>query len=139
MSNIYIRRALEVQLDSIVPEIETAWENTCFIPVNDVPYQLVHLLFATPINPSIGGVGSTILTRQSGFLQVSLMYPLQSGTLVIDSRVDLIKASFKRGTTLVNSGQTIVIKNTPDVTNIGRDNDRWRIAVKIPFYSNVFL
>jgi hypothetical protein len=138
MSNVAIRRALEIALDNITPALTTAWENASFKPINEVPYQLVNLLFATPENPAIGGSGSTTLSHQRGFLQVSLMYPLQAGTAAVDTRAALIKTTFKRGISLTNAGQVVVIRNTPEVTPGVRDNDRWRIAVKIPFYANVF-
>lgn len=138
MSNLAIRRSLESALDGITPFLATVWENTGFKPVNNVPYQMVNLLFATPKNPAIGGSGSTVLTRQQGFLQVSLMYQLQVGTLEADTRAELIKTTFKRGTSFTNSGQVIVIKNTPEIMSGIRDKDRWRIVLKIPFYANVF-
>lgn len=139
MSNISIRRALETAITDITPSIETSWENVSFNPINDIPYQIVNLFFSTPVNPTIGGAGNTILTRQQGFIQITLVYPLGTGTVSLETRAELIKTSFKRGSSFINSGQTVIIKNTPEISNVGRDADRWRINVKIPFYANVFL
>lgn len=138
MSNISIRKALEIELNNITPSLATVWENNTFLPVNDIPYQMANLLFSNPENPSIGGPGSTVLTRQQGFLQVALMYPLGVGTLDSMTRSELIKATFSRGVSISNSGIIVIIKNTPEITPGIRDNDRWRIVVKIPFYANIF-
>ena len=138
MSNLLIRRALEVALNGLSPALSTNWENVAYTPVNGTPYQLVNLLMATPVNPSVGSAATT-LVRQQGYLQVSLMYHLLDGTAAIEARAELIKATFKRGASFTNSGQTVIIRNTPEITPGVRDNDRWRVAVKIPFYSNEFV
>lgn len=139
MSNIAIRRALETALNDLTPSFETAWENSNFEPTKNIPYQLVNLLFTAPINPAIGGNGSAVLTRQQGFLQVALMYPLQFGTLTVETRAELIKDVFKRATSLVNAGITVIINKTPEVMPGVRDNDRWRVVIKVPFYANIFI
>lgn len=138
MSNIKIRRALEIAVDGLSPTIETAWENTTFNPTKGTPYQEVNVLFATPFNPSVGSSNST-LVEQRGFLQISLLYPLRGGTLSIDTRVELIKATFKRGVSFSNLGQTVIIRNTAEVMPGLRDGDRWRVVVKINFYSHEFV
>lgn len=138
MSNLKIRRALEIAIDGISPAIETAWENVDFKPTKGTAYQKVNILFATPQNPSIAGSGSLILTRQLGFAQVSLMYPLLDGTAAIEARAELIKTTFKRGFSFTNDGQDVHILNTPEITPGNRDNDRWMVAVKIPFWADVF-
>ena len=138
MSTLKVRRALEIALDSITPSLSTAWENASFEPAKDTPYQQVHLLWGKPVNPAIGGSGSTILTRYVGFLQVSLLYPLQTGTLDISTRAELIKATFKIGASFINDAVAITVRNTPEITSGLRDGDRWRVAVIVPFYSNIF-
>jgi len=137
MSVLPIRRALEIALDGITPSLETSWENSNFDPTGGIPYQMVNLLFAEPVNPSIGG-NLSILTRHQGIFQVSLMYPLQGGTADAEERAELISATFERGASFANGGQTVVITKTPYVTPGIRDNDRWRIAIKITFYANIF-
>jgi hypothetical protein len=138
MSIVPLRSALETALDGMSPALSTAWENVKFEPVNGTPYQMVHVLYATPDNPTIGGSNGTVLTRYKGFMQVTLMYPLLDGAAAIEARAELIKATFTRGSSFTNSGQVVVVNGTPEVTSGIRDNDRWRIAVKIPFYSNVY-
>ena len=54
MSVVAIRAALEARLNAMTPTLDTAWENTTFVPKEGTPYQRVYLLPAIPENPTSG-------------------------------------------------------------------------------------
>lgn len=117
----------------------TAWENMSFQTTADVPYQATYLLVATPENPTFGDG----FYRENGIFQVNLFYPQQIGTGAIGSRAELIRSTFKRGSTFVKDGILVIINATPDIgsnlsTSGTQGDDRWMLPVKISWYSNIF-
>ena len=132
MSISSVRIALETKLATITPALSTAYENVPFTPVTGTAYQRAYLMPATPANPTMGDG----YYREQGIFQVTLMYPLQAGPKTAADRAELIRAAFKRGTTLT-SGTTIVkIDRTPEVSQGRVDGDRWALPVKIRWYSD---
>ena len=132
MSIISIRSALQGGVNSITPALATAWENIHYPPVTDVPYQQVFILFATPDNNEYNGSHY----RELGYMQINLMYPLKKGRADIDARAVLIRSTFARGNTFVHNGVTTVINRTPEIANGIVDGDRYKVIIKIPFYTN---
>jgi hypothetical protein len=131
MSAIAIRAALELALAAMSPSLPTAWQNQKFAPTVGSPYQRVALLFAEPDNPEIGTT-----TRDHGYMQVSLAYPLDDGTGDADARAELIRQTFYRGKSLVASGIVTTIEKTPAI-GIGHvESDRWVIPVQVRFFAN---
>ena len=100
MSISSVRIALETKLATITPALSTAYENVPFTPVTGTPYQRAYLMPATPANPTMGDG----YYREQGIFQVSLFYPLQAGPKTAADRAELIRAAFKRGTTLTTGG-----------------------------------
>jgi hypothetical protein len=134
MSIVSARAALEVKLNSISPAIDTAWENKKFQPSStDRPYQRVYLLLAEPENPTLGDGFHRII----GILQVTLFYPLNTGSAAAATRAELIKTTFKRGTTMTAGGVVVKIDRTPEISPGRIDEDRFAIPVKIPFYADI--
>lgn len=129
---VNIRAALETALNGMSPALSTAWENAAFVPVAGTPYQKVHILFAQPDNQEFGS-----RHRELGFLQVTLMYPLQVGTSLINARAELIRSTFYRGAAFVNGGVTVTVSDTPEVSPGDVDGDRYAVPVKIRFFSNL--
>lgn len=129
MSTIKIRAALEAALSSIAPALPTAWENQAFVPpASSAPYQRVHVLFATPDNIEIGATHI-----EQGFLQVALLYPLQAGTGAAAARAELIRTTFRRGSSFTDSGVVVNVSKTPEISAGTVDGDRWYLPVKIRF------
>lgn len=131
MSAQAVRAALEVALDAMTPSLATQWENTPYTPVDGTPYQRVYLLTAEPDNPEIG-----TFTQERGFLQVSLAYPLGTGAGDAMTRAELIRDTFKRGSTFTSSGITTTIEKTPEITPAMIDDDRYVVPVRIRFFAN---
>lgn len=123
-----IRAALETALSALTPALASAWENTVFTPVSGTAYQRVTLVMATPDDGEIGGPHI-----EMGFLQVDLCYPQGRGAAEAAARADLIKSSFRKGTSLTASGVTVLIAATPNVLAPALEGERFVLPVRIPF------
>lgn len=128
MSLAGIRKALETQLATITPAIQTAWENVAFTPVPGTPYQSVNLLLAQPANPEMGP-----MYIDQGFMQVSLFYPKDNGPADAQARAELIRAAFPIGASYVASGTVVNIIATPEVAPARIDDDRYLVPVRVRF------
>ncbi len=133
MSTVSIRQALEAAVNGISPTISTAWENVPFKPVAGTNYQAIWVKFANPENNEYGSVH-----RELGFMQVDLMYGLETGTLASQLRAELIRTTFFRGASFVKDGVTVIINATPSIIDGHVDGDRYKTIIRIQFYSNVF-
>lgn len=134
MSVIKIRAALEVAINSMSPSLSTAWENVPFTPIAGTAYQRAYLLFSDPNNQEYGSNYQEI-----GILQIDLNYPLMTGPSASDTRIELIRATFKRGNSFTNSGVIVTINRTPSVHPAYVAGDRYIRPVKIRFYANIGL
>lgn len=133
MSNSLIRIALETALNNMTPALATAFENNSYTPVAGTPYQEAHVLFAEPDNPTMGNT----FKREQGIFQVTLRYPLNTGTAAINARAELIRTTFPRATSFTSGGVTVTVERTPHVAPGYRDGDRWAVPVKIRFFANI--
>lgn len=133
MSIVSIRAALESALNAISPAIALAWENVPYTPVPGTPFARVYLLTAPPAMLEM----SQRIHREQGFLQVSLMYPLDAGPSAAATRAELIRATFLAGSTLTASGVTVTIDATPEIGPALIEEDRYSLPVRIRFYAHV--
>jgi hypothetical protein len=117
----------------MTPSLPTSWENVPYTPVAGTAYQQAWLLPATPDNPTLG----TEHYREQGIFQISLMYPLQAGTATAAARAQLIRTTFKRGTSMVSGTVTVRIATTPEISPGRVDGDRFSIPVKIRFFADI--
>lgn len=131
MSVVAIRAALEVALAAMSPALDTAWENVPYNPVIGTPYQRVFLLKAAPDNPEMG-----TFTRDQGFLQISLAYPLDTGPNAAEARAELIRDTFYRGATFTASGVSVTVLNTPEIAPAIIEPDRYVVPVRVRFFAN---
>lgn len=129
MSITAIRATLETALDGMTPAIQTAWQNVPFTPVVGTPYQRASLLLAEPDNREFGAG-----FQEQGFLQVDLCYPQSVGANTAEARAELLRTTFKRGTSLANG---ILISHTPEVKPGYNDGDRFVIPVRIRFHTYI--
>lgn len=128
MSLIKIRAALETALDAMTPALSTAWENVDFIPVTDVAYQQAFLVPSEPDNLEVGPV-----FMQGGIFQINLRYPLKNGPAGAQARAELIRTTFKRGSSFSNSGVVVNIIKTPAIGTGATVEGRWFLPVRIYF------
>ena len=127
-----IRAALETQLASITPEIDTAWENVSFTPTVGVPYQQVTLLPAQPANLEMGAAYT-----EQGLMQVNLFYPKNAGPVPAALRGEAIRAAFPIGASLSSNGITVNITNTTEIGPAQPDNDAFMIPVRIRWQARI--
>jgi hypothetical protein len=130
MSIIKVRSALETAVNAMTPSLATAWENTPYTPVTGTPYQWVSILFAEPDNTEIGRQ-----YKEQGYMQIKLLYPVGTGSNAANTRADLIRTTFYRGSSFFNGGVTVIVKNTPSIVNGYNEDDRYCLTVKVPFFT----
>ena len=133
MSIVNVRAALETKLNGMTPALPTSWENIPYIPVAGTAYQEAYVLPATPDNPTLGDG----FYREQGIFQITLLYPLQAGTATAAARAQLIRTTFKRGTSMVSGAVTVRVDRTPEISPGRVDGDRFSIPVKIRFFADI--
>ena len=129
MSIAKIRAALEKRLTSVTPAIITAYENVTISPALGVPYQRSNLLPNTPDDAFMGS--QTYFER--GIYQVTVCFPMGNGPGACEARVQLVKDAFKRGTSFVEQGLTVMVMNAPSVSSAMIDGDRFCIPISIRY------
>ena len=134
MSITNIRVAIETAVNAMSPSLPTVWDNTKYTPVKGTPWQRVNMFYVQPDNSEFGSN-----YQESGYVQISLFYPLGVGSADIESRIQLIRNAFKRGSTFAYSGNSVTVNKTPSIL-IGEQEDEWYSKIVIIyFYSNVGL
>jgi hypothetical protein len=133
MSIQSVRAALETKLNGITPALSTEWQNVPFTPVTGTAYQKAYLLPATPENPTLGDG----FYREYGIFQVSLFYPIQTGSAAAEARAQLIRTAFKRGTVMTSGSVKVLVDRTPEIGQGRRDEDRWHVPVKIRWSAGI--
>lgn len=134
MSQVTIRKALDKKLTAL-GAFATVHENEVYAPITGTPYQESYLLPANPDNSTLGQ--SHYL--EIGIFQVSLKYPPGKGPVEAQARAEAIKAHFKRGTTLVESGVQVLITETPAIAAGFMSGDRYVVPVSITYQADIFI
>lgn len=132
-----VRKAFEkmlVALPNGLGSANTAYENTSFTPVSAQPYQLSRLVPLSVENPTFGDN----YHREVGFYQVVLSYPKGKGVGDLSTMADKVKDYFKRGTTLVEATDKIVVDRTPEISSVYINDTRAEITIRIRYYSDQF-
>jgi hypothetical protein len=133
---VKIEAAMLKRLAAMPGALPTEYENDT--PLSDAdkenPYQRPFLFLAEPGNPTAG----TGFHRQYGYLQVSLFYPLGSGTGYAAEQAEALRAWFAQGTPVSEDGLDLTLYRTPYIAKGQRDGDRWMVVVKVLFFANVF-
>ncbi|MFZ6655936.1 phage tail terminator-like protein [Undibacterium sp. TJN19] len=134
MSAIKVRAAIETAILNMVPPLQTSWENVVFQSTTNVPYQKVEWMFAPPDNSTLG-MG---FYREQGYVQVTLMYPIGKGAGDANTRAQLLRDTFLRGSVFIKDGVKTFIVKTPEISNGMVDGDRFALPVRIRFIADVF-
>ncbi len=129
-----IRKALELRLAAMSPALATAWENVSYVPVQGTPYQRVTLLPAAPDNSVLG----CAYRREVGILQVSLFYPINTGSIAAQARAEAVRSHFPRGLTLSNGGTNVLVTHTPSKAVAMQEGDRYVVPVSIRYQAEIF-
>lgn len=132
-----IRKAFEKRL-LLMPEglgaANTAFENVSFTPDAAKPYQMSRLVPLPVENPTLGDN----YHREVGFYQVVLSYPKGTGVGLIAVMADKVKDYFRRGTTLTEGSDKVIIDRTPEITPVYINDTRAEITVRIRYFTNQF-
>lgn len=112
----------------------TAFENVTFKPKVGEAYQRSALVPIIPENPTLGDG----YFREVGFYQVVLSYPKGEGVGNITTMAELVQDYFKRGTTLVEGSDKIIIDRTPQISPVYINDNRAEITIRIRYYSEQF-
>lgn len=134
MSYAIIRQLLEQRLNTIVPALDTVFENTPFVPTKGTPWQAVHVLPGMTQNPTLGDQHH----REVGEFQVSLNYPPNAGSQAANARAQLIRETFPRGLTLTLGTLRILIDRTPYLLRAQQTPSWYFLAVAVPYTVEVF-
>ena len=132
MSIVAVRAALQTKLSGMAA-LATAWENVGYTPVAGTPYQAAYVMPATPDNPTMGDD----YYQEQGIFQISLFYPLAVGTAVAEARAQLIRTTFKRGTSMTSGTVTVIVNKTPEIGQGRVDGDRWHIPVRVRWFAGI--
>ena len=112
----------------------TSFQNAIYQPVAGVPYQEVHMVPFKPDEPTQGAG----YYREHGLFQVTLVYPLGVGTGALLARAELIRSSFRRGSSFVSGGVTVLIPETPEFGHLDGNEESIRMPVKVYYSANIF-
>lgn len=134
MSDTKIRKCFEKRLALMSPALTTEYENTAYTPVVATPYQKTNLLPAAPDNASLGSA----YYREIGVFQVTLRYPQGTGAGAAELRAEAIIQHFKRGTSMTEDSQTVLVLRTPTKSPAFMDGDRYCIPISIFYQSEIF-
>jgi len=132
-----LRKAFEKKLVAMPSGLgltATALENVSFTPTASLPYQLSRLVPLPVENPTLGDN----YHREVGFYQVVLSYPKGTGVGALTLMADKVKDYFKRGTTLVEATDKIVVDRTPEISPVYINDTRAEITIRIRYYSDQF-
>ncbi|MDU9711627.1 phage tail terminator-like protein, partial [Helicobacter pylori] len=72
-----------------------------------------------------------------GLFQITLCYPINTGPAAAEAQAQLTRAHFKRGVSMVHSGITVVVMDTPRVAPALIDGDRFCIPLTVPFQAQI--
>ena len=132
-----VRKAFEKYL-VVMPQglglSKTAFENITFTPVLNQPHQLSRLVPLPVENPTFGDN----YNREVGFYQVVLSYPKGNGVGDITTMADKVKDYFKRGTTLIEGSDKIIVDRTPEISSVYINDNRAEITIRIRYYSEQY-
>ena len=138
MSQKNVRLAFEKKLIAMPSGLgasKTAFENVTFTPTVGTAYQRSALAPIAPENPTLGDG----YFREVGFYQVVLSYPKGTGVGNITTMAELVQDYFKRGTTLVEGSDKIIIDRTPQISPVYINDNRAEITIRIRYYSEHFV
>ena len=132
-----IRKAFEKALIAMpngLGSANTAFENITFSPQATQPYQLSRLVPLPVENPTLGDN----YHREVGFYQVVLSYPKGQGVGALSQMADKLKDYFKRGTTLDEDTDRVIVDRTPEVSPVYINDTRAEITVRVRYFANQF-
>ena len=134
MSQVNIRKAFEKKLITFTPANTISFENASFTPVNNVPYYECRLAPQDVLNPTLGDN----YHREVGVFQIVLCFPAGNGGQAAAAKAEELKQFFRRSTTLVESGTTVIVDKTPSIGRGYIESNRYCVPIRISYFTNEF-
>jgi len=131
MSTKLIRQALEIRLAAMPGVVGIAWENTNATPV--APFIQPNLMFAEPDDN--GYKDSNFIQR--GYLQLTCLYPTNTGTASAQAMAEKLRDWFSRGDSYVAGIQTVKLERTPEISGGGIEETYYVIRVTVRFWAEI--
>lgn len=129
MSLNKVYTAFITKINTLTPLIDTAYENKDYIPTTGKEYQEVYIL---PSSNNVPYINETSY-KMEGLVQITLCYPINEGRSKAMDRANLYMGLFPVGTVLTIDSLKIRIKGVPQITNLGVDTGRYKIALRVGF------
>lgn len=133
MSLSKVRSAMIQGFTNAALGLPFASENKAFTPPVDAPWSEVCYV---PGVPTMGSIGSLGMDELEGYLEVRINVPLNSGTEVVMTKADALRAYFFAGRALVYQGQEVRIKGAGTKPGYKADNS-WKTPTVIRFYAQI--
>lgn len=127
MSLVLIRAALEQRLDALTPKLPIAYENIPFTPVDGQPYLRAFLIPNTPVDHGI----AFDVKEWRGLFQISVMYPLGSGSRDAADQAELLAAHFAPYLEILSGDMKVMVFASPDIASGFPDDGRWHVPVTV--------
>lgn len=137
MSTPEIRRAIEKRLAAMPGVLPTAYQNAQFTPPAPVgngkppPYQRLFLLPAMTDNRTV----DEKLRDETGFMQVSLVYPTGNGPGAAEAMAEKIREWFPAGLELIEGGEKVRVRGTPSISSPVVESNVFTLPVSIRYRS----
>ena len=129
MSLNKVYTAFATKINTITPQLPTAFENKKYDQVVGVDYQEVYIL---PSSNNVPYINETSYEME-GLVQITLCYGYDEGRSKCMDRANLYMGLFPVGTVLTIDSLKVRIKGVPQITNLGVDNGRYKIALRVGF------
>ena len=131
---INTKRALERRLSQGLVGVQIAYENVSFTPPTNAAYVRTQFLISKPDDPVI----SDLYYRERITFQVFVIDLSNKGTASALTLAERIRALFKKGTTINESGTNIYVLNTPKISGTTIVNDRVIVPIMIEVVAEVY-
>lgn len=129
MSINKVYTAFITKINTLTPLVDTVYENRPYSPIDGKEYQELYIKPSGNTVPYI----NEIIYEMSGFIQITLCYPPNDGRSKCMDRANLYMGLFPVGTVLTIDSLKIRTKGVPQITNLGVDNGRYKIALRVGF------
>lgn len=126
MSIALIQAALEKRLQTLAPNLPTAWENVTFTPPSSMWQRVNHLINA-PRDLAL----ERTLRMDRGIFQVTVHAPINTGRLAAMQRAELIRGHFAPVLMLTEGAVRVDIVDTPRIASPMADEPWWAVPVSV--------
>lgn len=130
-----IKKALERRLQAITPTVPTGFEGVNFDPPVNAMYQRCQFMIGKPQDPTLT-IG---FSRERLQMQVFICDVKGTGTGAALARAELIRNTFAKGLSLIESGTRIYVLETPHIGSAMVVGDRIIVPVMIDAIGEVFV